>query len=334
MPPMPSVDPAARGVAWAGFGHYLPSRRVLNAEIEAEMGLAPGWIAARTGIESRHYAAPGQAMSDLAVPAGAMALAQAEAGASEVGLLLLASSTPDHLLPPTAPLVAHRLGLSCGALDLAGACTGFLQALALGAGHVRLTGQSVLVIAANILSRRIEPEELASRVLFADAAGAVLLRPVADPGRGPRAVVLRSDGEGYGMIRIERGGSRLPFSPGRDDGLTMRMPDGRAVFARAVEGMAGSARVALDEAGLVAGDIATWLPHQANGRIVDKLGRTLGLNGAEWLGTLARHGNSSAATMPLALSWHAAQGHALRPGPMLLSAFGAGLIWGAMVWHP
>lgn len=324
--------PSARGVTWAGFGHYVPERQVSNAEIERDMGLPTDWIESRTGIRTRHYAAADQALSDLAVPAGAMALRGADA--EEVGLMLLATSTPDHLLPPTAPLVAHRLGLGCGAVDLAGACAGFLHALTLGAGHVRLTGQSVLVIAANLLSRRIDPDEVASRVLFADAAGAVLLRPSGDPAQGPRAVVLRSDGAGYDHIRIERGGSRLPFTATGAGGLTMRMPDGRAVFASAVEGMAGSALQALSEVGLEPADIATWLPHQANRRIVEKVGQKIGLQAADWLGTLSRHGNSSAATMPLALSCHLAEGGSLRPGPVLLSAFGAGLIWGAVIWQP
>lgn len=328
---MPLAD-RPLGVAMAGFGHYLPERRVESAEIEAEMGLEPGWIAARTGILSRHYAAPDQAVSDLAVPAGQMALRQAGIAAEKIGLLLLATSTPDHLLPPTAPLVAHRLGLGAGAMDLAGACAGFLQALVLGAGHVRLTGQSVLVIAANILSRRIAPGDIGTRALFADAAGAVVLAPSSDRERGPLASILRSDGGGYGLIRIARGGSRQPYD-GTQDGLAMQMSDGRAVFSRAVEGMAGSGKQAIGEAGLTAADIATWVPHQANGRIIAQVGARLGLDRAERLGTLDRHGNSSAATMPLALSCRVAEGP-LAQGPMLLTAFGAGLLWGSVVWRP
>lgn len=328
---MPLAD-TPRGVLMAGFGHYLPERRVENAEIEAEMGLKPGWIESRTGIRSRHYAALDQAVSDLAVPAGRMALDRAGVAAGQIGLLLLTTSTPDHLLPPTAPLVAHRLGLGCGASDLAGACAGFLQSLVLGAGHVRLTGQSVLVIAANILSRRIAPGDISTRALFADAAGAVVLAPSSDRDRGPRSVVLKSDGAGYDMIRIARGGSRQPYDGSRE-GLTMAMSDGRAVFFRAVEGMAGSAREAISQAGLTAADVATWVPHQANGRIIAQVGARLGLDHAERLGTLDRHGNSSAATMPLALSCRAAE-RPLAEGPMLLTAFGAGLLWGSVVWQP
>ncbi|MCV2446139.1 beta-ketoacyl-ACP synthase 3 [Paracoccus sp. DMF] len=327
-----SLGDAARGVVMAGFGHYLPERRVDNAEIEADLNLPPGWIAARTGIHSRHYAAPEQAVSDLAVPAGRMALEQAGVAAGSIGLLLLATSTPDHLLPPTAPLVAHRLGLGAGAMDLAGACAGFLQALVLGAGHVRATGQAVLVIAANILSRRIAPDDIATRALFADAAGAVVLAASPDPAKGLRASVLRSDGAGYDLIRIAKGGSRQPFRPG-DAGLAMDMADGRAVFTRAVEGMTTSSQAALREAGLTAAGISTWLAHQANGRILAQVGARLGLDRAECLGTLARHGNSSAATMPLALSCRAAEGP-LPTGPMLMTAFGAGLLWGSVVWQP
>lgn len=324
---------AERGVCWAGFGHYVPDRCVPNAEIEAAMELPPGWIVGRTGIERRHYAAPDQAVSDLAVPAAAMALRSAAAEAAEVGLLLLATSTPDHLLPPTAPLVAHRLGLGCGAVDLAGACAGFLYALVLGANHARATGQSVLVVAANLLSRRIDPQEAASRVLFADAAGAVLLRPCTNPARGLLAQDLGSDGGGYDLIRIDRGGSRLPFGPEGEGNVAMKMPDGRSVFTAAVQTMADSGRRVLAAAGMRADQVATWVPHQANGRIIDQVGHALRLEAATWLGTLARHGNSSAATIPLALSSHVASGQQLPPGPVLLSAFGAGTIWGSVLWR-
>ena len=192
--------------------------------------------------------------------------------------------------------------------------------------------EKFLVIAANLLSRRIDPAETASRVLFADAAGAVLLRPCADPTRGLVAHDLGSDGSRYGMIRIEKGGSRLPFTSASEGGLSMRMTDGRAVFAAAVETMVESGRRVLAAAGLAPEQIATWVPHQANGRIIDQVGRALGLTAAEWLGTLARHGNSSAATMPLALSDRLSAGSPMRRGHVLLSAFGAGALWGAAIW--
>lgn len=324
-----------RGVIWAGWGHYVPDRRVPSAEIETEMGLDPGWILRRTGIKARHYASPDQALSDLARPAGAAALAAAGASADEVGLLILATSTPDHSLPPTAPLVAHQLGLRAGAIDLAGACSGFLYALSLGAAHCKTSGQSVLVIAANLLSRRINPAELASRVLFADAAGAVLLRPSPDPTQGVIACDFGSDGGGYGMISVPAGGSRQPWSPDTPLGLTrMTMPDGPAVYAAAVDGMVQSGERVLTQAGLRSADIRTWVPHQANQRIIRTVRSRLGLEGARTIGSLEQYGNSSAATIPLSLSLAVAGGQAPEAAPILLSAFGAGTLWAAMIWQP
>lgn len=321
--------PSARGVRLAGFGHYLPARRVENAEIETRLGLVPGWIFARTGIRARHYADPDQALSDLAIPAGTMALREGDL--AQVGLLLLATSTPDHLLPPTAPLVAAALGLACGALDVAGACTGFVQALILGAGHVRATGQGVLVIGANLLSRRIRAEDPGTSALFADAAGAVLLAPSDDPTEGLLACDLGSDGAAHAAIRIPRGGSRLPWVPGEIDGLTMEMPDGRAVFLRAVEAMERSACKVLSDAGLTAADVSAWVPHQANGRILSVLRERLDLGHATQIGSLADHGNSSAATIALGLSLHHHAGRNFGE-VFLMSSFGAGLLWASALW--
>jgi 3-oxoacyl-[acyl-carrier-protein] synthase-3 len=169
----------------AGFGHYVPSRRVENAELETSLGLEPGWIEQRTGIRARHWAGEGDRLSDLAAKAGESALQDAGLDRGDIALTLLATSTPDHLLPPSAPLLAHRLNLiNSGAIDLAGACSGFLYALTLADGFVRTQGRPVLVVAANILSRRINPAERASAVLFADAAGAVVLVPSDNPNAG------------------------------------------------------------------------------------------------------------------------------------------------------
>jgi 3-oxoacyl-[acyl-carrier-protein] synthase-3 len=152
------------------LGHYAPERRVTNTEIETRLGLESGWILRRTGIAERRFAAEGEALSDMAVKAGEMALARAGFDPARVGLLILATSTPDHLLPPTGPLVAHRLGLgSAGAIDMAGACAGFLYALTFADSFARAQGVPVLVIAANILSRRMNLDDRNSSVLFGDA---------------------------------------------------------------------------------------------------------------------------------------------------------------------
>lgn len=322
------------GVRIAGFGHAVPERVVTNAEIEAGLGLEAGWIERRTGIRARRWAAEGDTLSGLAAAAGAAALAGAEADHGAIGLVLLATSTPDHLLPPSAPLVAHRLGLPhAGAVDLAGACAGFVHALTLGEAHVRATGRLVLVIAANILSRRINPEERASAILFADAAGAVLLAPSDDPGQGILGQDLASDGAGYGLVHIPAGGSSRPFAPGLPLVDTrMTIADGQELFAAAVRMMTDCSRRALADASLPAAEIDRFVPHQANARIFDVVGRNLGLGGDAVVRSIADYGNSSAATIPLSLSIAHAE-RPFRPGEkILLAAAGAGLTGGAVVW--
>ena len=233
-----------RGVRIAGLGHYAPQTRVANDVIEARLGLEAGWIERRTGIRARRYAGEGEALSDLAVAAGEMALANAGIDRKDVALVLLATSTPDHLLPPSAPLVAHRLALpAAGGIDMAGACGGFVYALSLADGFVRTQGAPVLVIAANVLSRRINPADRASSVLFADAAGAALLVPSENPEEGLAGVHLAAKGSRYDLIHIPGGGSRKPFAAIEDPRETlMVISDGQAVFAEAIAMMTDCAR--------------------------------------------------------------------------------------------
>lgn len=230
-----------------GLGHQVPGRKVENAEIENSLGLEPGWIERRTGIRSRFWATDEDTLSGLAAQAGDMALANACIDRADIGLLLLATSTPDHLLPPSALLVAHRLGLGlAGAIDLTGACAGFIYALMFADGFTRLHGRPALVIAANILSRRINPAERASTVLFADAAGAVVIGPSEDAERGILGASVDSDGSRYGLIQIPAGGSNTPFRNDLDLAQTrMTIVDGREVFAKAVEMMTTCSREAL-----------------------------------------------------------------------------------------
>ncbi|WP_457152413.1 beta-ketoacyl-ACP synthase III [Mesorhizobium sp. P5_C1] len=316
-----------------GFGHHAPARKVENQEIEDRLGLEPGWIERRTGIHSRFWATDEDTLSGLAVRAGEMALANAAIDRSDIGLLLLATSTPDHLLPPSAPLVAHKLGLGrAGAIDLTGACAGFIYALMFADGFTRLHGKSALVIAANILSRRINPAERASSVLFADAAGAVVIGPCEDPDRGILGASVDSDGSRYGLIQIPAGGSNIPFQSGLDLGQTrMTMTDGREVFARAVDMMTACSKDALAAARTQPQDIDRFVPHQANARIFDAVGRSLGIADHAIVKTIADYGNSSAATIPLSLSL-AHLTEPFRPGEkILLAAAGAGLSGGALV---
>lgn len=316
-----------------GLGHHAPGRNVANAEIENNLGLEPGWIERRTGIRSRFWATDEDTLSGLAASAGAMALANAGIERSDIGLLLLATSTPDHLLPPSAPLVAHRLGLSrAGAVDLTGACAGFIYALMFADGFTRLHGKSTLVIAANILSRRINPAERASAVLFADAAGAVVIGPCEDPHRGILGASVDSDGSRYGLIQIPAGGSNTPFRGDLDLTQTrMTITDGREVFSKAVDMMTACSQDALAAAKMLPQDIDRFVPHQANARIFDAVGRNLGIADQAIVKTIADYGNSSAATIPLSLSL-VHQTEPLRSGEkILLAAAGAGLSGGALV---
>lgn len=315
------------------FGRHAPDRRVDNAELEGRLGLEEGWIERRTGIRARRYAAPGEALTDIARPAAEAALAASGVARADIALTLLATSTPDHLLPPSAPLLAHKLGLTrSGAVDLAGACAGFLYALALADGFVRVHGRPALVVAANILSRRINPDDKVSAVLFADAAGACVLAPSRDAGVGILGADLTSDGAHYDLIRIPAGGSRQPFSadlPPKD--LFMEIADGPAVFAQAVGTMTKSAKVALSEAGLPASEVTRFVPHQANTRIFEAVRRNLGLAQESVVSTIAEFGNSSAATIPFSLA-ASAEAAPFRSGErVLLTAVGAGLTGGALV---
>jgi 3-oxoacyl-[acyl-carrier-protein] synthase-3 len=317
----------------AGLGHYVPERRVENAEIEARLGLEAGWIERRTGIRARRWAAPDEALTDLAMKACDMALNDAGIARAEVALTLLATSTPDHLLPPSAPLLAHRLNLpNSGAIDLAGACPGFLYALTLADGFVRTQGKPILIAAANILSRRINPEERGSAILFADAAGAMVLVPSSSPGIGILGVDLSSDGSHYGLISSPAGGSRKPFTAGMDiKELLMTMSKGKSVFSQAVRMMTVSSIRAMEQAGLAPANIDRFVPHQANARLFEAVCENVGLASSKTVRTIEEFGNSSAATIPLSLSLANRDCPFVSGERLLLTAAGAGLAGGSVV---
>ncbi|PSH56519.1 beta-ketoacyl-ACP synthase III [Phyllobacterium sophorae] len=325
-------------LAWsshmAGFGHAVPTRCVDNGEIEAQLSLEPGWIERRTGIRTRYWVQDGETLSGLAADAGRMALEEAQIARNDIALTLLATSTPDHLLPPSAPLLAHRLGLvNSGAVDLAGACSGFLYALALADGFVRAHGRAVLVVAANILSRRINPAERASAVLFADAAGAVVLAPIRDRQSGLLSADLASDGSGYDLIKIPAGGSNRPFACDMNaEDFLMTMQDGREVFSRAVALMTRTSKRALEQAGIAAAALDHFVPHQANARMFDRICGNLVIEPEKTIRTIETYGNSSAATIPLSLSVANSKRRFVKGERLLLTAAGAGLTGGAIVF--
>jgi 3-oxoacyl-[acyl-carrier-protein] synthase-3 len=317
----------------AGFGHYVPENRVGNAELEARLELEPGWIERRTGIRERRWATPGETLTDIARKAGEAALDKAEIARDRVALTILATSTPDNLLPPSAPLLAHRLGLgNSGAIDLAGACSGFLYALVMADAFVRAHEKPVLVVAANILSRRINLAERSSAAVFADAAGAAVMAPSTRENAGVLGIDLASAGDGYDLISIPAGGSSRPFRPGMDHReLLLTMTDGRALFAKAVRMMSRCAVRAMAQAEVTPADIERFVPHQANARMIDAVCGKIGISTTRAVRTIEEFGNSSAASIPLSLSL-ANEKAAFNPGEIvLLAAAGAGLTGGAAV---
>lgn len=322
------------GCQIVGLGHYAPERVVTSFELEHQLGLQRGWIRQRTGIRSRRYVAEDQALTDIAVKAAQLALRSSGVQPGRITLTLLATSTPDHLLPPSAPLLAHKLGLTnSGGIDLAGACAGFLYALALADSFVRTHRAIVLVVAANILSRRINPADRGSAILFADAAGAVLLAPSDRAHSGVRAVELRSRGADYGLIHIPSGGSARPFSADTAiEDTKMVMTDGRLVFARAVEMMVATSRTALAVAGIGPADVRHFVPHQANQRLIEMVAQKLTMGADQTLMTIADYGNSSAATIPFTLSQLSGERAYAQGDTVLMTAAGAGLTGGSIVW--
>jgi 3-oxoacyl-[acyl-carrier-protein] synthase-3 len=319
-------------VRLAGVGAFVPPNRVDSNEIETRLGLDPGWIEQRTGILSRPVAAETVATSDLAIEAGREALSVANVQPSDIGMLLLATSTPDHLLPPTAPLVAHRLMLhNAGAIDLAGACSGFLYALTLGSSHAQATQSPVLIIAANILSRRINPYDPSTVSLFGDGAGAVVLVPSSEP--TVLGVYLGADGAFYDSIFIPAGGTRDPMTIAALGAghQFIAMKKGPAVFRKAAQCMADAGQRAMFAANLRPQHIDWWIPHQANLRLIRETGHLLDIPWERTVSVVDRYANSSAASIPIALAEAIRRGNIERDNLLLLTAVGAGLTSAAIV---
>ncbi len=312
-----------------GVGHYLPERVMQNAEFESILDTTDEWIRSRSGIERRHIAAPGQGTSDLATRAARAALADAGLTADDVDAIVLATSTPDLTFPSAATMVQHELGMTHGfAFDVQAVCAGFVYALTT-ANALILTGQArrVLVIGAETFSRIIDWTDRSTAVLFGDGAGALLLEAVEGDGtaadRGILSTDLNSDGRHRDILYVDGG-----VSTGATGVLKM---EGKEVFRHAVEKLAQTAHLALDKIGLGAADVDWVVPHQANIRIIQATAKKLGLSMDKVVVTVQDHGNTSAASIPLALSVGKARGQ-IRPGDLVVTeAIGGGLAWGSVV---
>ncbi len=311
-------------------GSYLPSRVLTNAELSRMMDTSDEWITQRTGIRERHIAAEGETTSDMGLKAAQAALAAAGVDAQSIDLIVLATSTPDNTFPASAVSVQAGLGITHGAaFDLQAVCSGFVYGLATADGLLK-TGahKRALVIGSETFSRILDWNDRGTCVLFGDGAGAVVVELQQQPGtredRGILSAHLRSDGRYKSKLYVDGG----PSSTKTVGHLRM---EGRAVFKHAVAMVTDVIEDAFKATGYTAGDIDWFVPHQANRRIIDDTAKKLGLAPDKVVITVDKHGNTSAASIPLALSVAVADGRIKRGDLVMLEAMGGGFTWGSVL---
>jgi len=311
-----------------GCGAYLPKTILTNHDLAKRVDTSDEWIRTRTGIRERRVAAPGEKTSDLAFEAAQAALANAGATPSDLDLIVCATTTPDETFPSVATKLQGRLGMTRGAaFDVQAVCTGFLYALAIADNFIR-SGQarSVLVVGAECMTRLLDWNDRTTCVLFGDGAGAVVLTAGEGAGdnsdRGVLNTKLYSDGRLHDLLYVD-GGPSTTQTTGH-----LRM-HGKEVFRHAVNDIAAAIMASLEEAGLAIGEIDWFVPHQANQRILDGTAKKLGIGPEKMVSTVALHGNTSAASVPLALATAVGDGRIKRGDLVLLEAMGGGLTWGA-----
>lgn len=321
----------AFGATISGLGAYVPGRRLTNEELSQMVETNDAWIVTRTGIRERRIVDPSEGTLHLASRAGREALAHAGIEPEELDLIIVATATPDLTFPPTAALVQGKLGASrASAFDMNAVCSGFLQAYIMGAQFVQ-TGayERVLVIGAETLSRIVDYKDRSTCILFGDGAGAAVLTR-SDPRLGLLDFTMRADGTQAGLVYCPR-----PDTPAATLRAIGGLPeptikqDGQAVFKVAVTGMTEAVKGLLDRNGLTPSDLRVLVPHQANIRIMNAIAERLGIHESQVASCIAEYGNTSAATIPLALhKWYHTEG--LKQGDLvMLTAFAGGLLWGA-----
>jgi 3-oxoacyl-[acyl-carrier-protein] synthase-3 len=311
-----------------GCGAYLPKNILTNADVAKKVDTSDEWIRARTGIERRHIAVEGETTSDLAFRAAQAALADAKVGVDELDLIVVATTTPDETFPSVATKIQARLGMTRGAgFDVQAVCSGFVYGLAVADNFIKAgQAKTVLLIGAETMSRLMDWTDRTTCVLFGDGAGAIVLRAGEGDGtasdRGVLNTKLYSDGRLHDLLYVDGG----PSTTGTTGFLRMQ---GKEVFKHAVINIADSILASAKEAGVDVADIDWFVPHQANQRILDGTARRLHLPAERFISTIAEHGNTSAASVPLALAVAVADGR-IKPGDLvLMEAMGGGLTWGA-----
>lgn len=320
-PPVAKLRAVVRGI-----GHYLPERVVPNSEFEASLDTSDEWIRTRSGIERRHFAAADEFTSDLGAKAALNALENAGLTAADIDAVIVATSTPDMTFPSAATMIQHKIGMQKGfAFDIQAVCAGFVYALSTANGLI-VSGQAkrVLVIGAETFSRILDMTDRGTCVLFGDGAGALILEGVeSDEDIGILGIDLNSDGQYRDMLYVD--GGMVTQQTG-----FVKM-QGNALFRQAVEKLASTADAALTKAGFEHGDVDWIVPHQANIRIIQGTAKKLGVSMDKVVVTVQDHGNTSAASIPLALSVGAARGQIKKGDLIVTEAIGGGLAWGAVV---
>jgi 3-oxoacyl-[acyl-carrier-protein] synthase III len=322
-----------RYAAITGWGSAVPEKVLTNADLEKLVDTSDEWITSRTGIKERHIVSQNESTSTMAIAAARQALERANVSPWQVDLVICCTATPDFLFPSTACLIQHEIGAeNAGAFDLEAACSGFIYGISVGSQFIK-TGdyKTILVVAAEALSRFIDWTDRATCVLFGDGAGAVVLE-ASESRNGLLSFVLGSHGVGEDLIKLPAGGARKPATPetieSRDHFIKM---NGQEVYRFAVRIMGDSAVEALEKAGLSNEDISLFIPHQANLRIISSIADRLHLDPDKILIDIDKYGNTSAASIPIALC-EAVEAGRVKPGDnILFVAFGAGLTSAAAI---
>ena len=315
------------GAVIVGHGIAVPEGRLTNADLEARVDTSDAWIVERTGIRERRIAGPDESTATLATTAAAAAIKSAGLTPSEIDLLIVATQSPEQPMPHTGAFVGEQLGLQCGSFDLAAACSGFVYELVVGASMLATGSRNVLLVGAETVSRLMDPTDRSTTILFGDGAGAAVIAP-GESGEGLIAWDLGCDGSAAGLLEIPAGGSRLPTSietvHARQHYMTMA---GQEVFRRALRVVVDSCSTTLDKAGLTASDVDWFVPHQANLRIIEGGAHRLGVPREKTIVNIERYGNTSSASIPIAL-FEAVDDGRVQPGDLVLvCGFGAGMTW-------
>ncbi|MHB9130618.1 MAG: beta-ketoacyl-ACP synthase III [Armatimonadota bacterium] len=322
-------------VGMVSIGAYAPPGILTNADLEKIVDTSDEWIRTRSGISTRHITGPDMTTSDMAFQAAQMALERAHLDPQDLDLIITGTITPDTPLPSASCLLQHRLGAEhAAAMDISAACTGFIYGLSVGTSMIA-SGQvkNALVIGAESLSKVTDYTDRGTCVLFGDGAGAAILKPVPE-GRGFQSFYLRADGSGMDLLYIAAGGSKRPASietvTNREHYLRM---NGNEVYKFAVRVIEEAVVTALDRAGLTIDDISLIVPHQANSRIIDAAAKRLSIPLERWMNNIAEYGNTSTASIPLALNEAYERGRVHEGDVIVLVGFGGGLTWGATVFR-